>query len=143
MRNHLHHRVRGTAALCGAALLLATSACSGDGDGPGTEVVTQVRVVETVEDFAYYNPCANEPVQVGQQTFYPLLQDEIADLDRELYVAEEQGSPLTGMLRVAPPGPGDDVGTMTLYEDGVARYVADSGDESWFDDQERTYNWVC
>jgi hypothetical protein len=38
---------------------------------------------------------------------------------------------------------GDDVGTMTLCEDGVARYVADSGDESWFDDQERTYGWVC
>ena len=125
-------------------VLITSAACTNEpSGGPGTEVVTQVGISETYDDFDYYGPCANEPLQIGDTTFYPLLDDEIAALDRDRYAPAGSASDVTGMLRIAPPGPGDDIGTMTVYEDGVARFETDSGKEWWFNDQEHTYNWEC
>ncbi|MCK0110787.1 hypothetical protein MWU75_01340 [Ornithinimicrobium sp. F0845] len=47
------------------------------------------------------------------------------------------------ILTVSEPGPGDDIGTLTVYADGRAHYVSDSGQEIWLVDEHRTYNWVC
>ena len=47
-----------------------------------------------------------------------------------------------GSLAVA--GPDDDVGTLVVWADGVARWVADSGDlDVWMIDDEVPYYWVC
>jgi hypothetical protein len=49
-----------------------------------------------------------------------------------------------GVARVAPPGPGDDIGTLVVWAVGVARWVSDSGVlDVWLIDDEVTYNWVC
>ncbi|MGH9135232.1 MAG: hypothetical protein ACRDZZ_14935 [Ilumatobacteraceae bacterium] len=49
-----------------------------------------------------------------------------------------------GLTRVAPPGPGDDIGTLVVWADGVARWTSDSGDlDVWMIDDEIVYNWVC
>jgi hypothetical protein len=46
--------------------------------------------------------------------------------------------------RVVAPGPGDDVGTLVIYQNGLAYWVSDSGDlDTWLTDTELTYNWVC
>ncbi|MFW2332274.1 hypothetical protein, partial [Ilumatobacter sp.] len=50
---------------------------------------------------------------------------------------------LAGVVRVAPPGPGDDIGTMIVYSDGFARFESDSGWIIWLTDQEQTYGWEC
>jgi hypothetical protein len=44
---------------------------------------------------------------------------------------------------VAPPGPGDDIGTLIVYSDGMARYESDSGTVEWLTTEVHTYNWVC
>ena len=49
-----------------------------------------------------------------------------------------------GLARVMEPGPGDDVGTLVIWADGVARFVSDSGDlTAWMVTDEITYDWVC
>ena len=45
---------------------------------------------------------------------------------------------------VAAPEPGDDVGTLTQYENGFAYWISDSGYIStWLTTTPLTYNWVC
>jgi hypothetical protein len=44
---------------------------------------------------------------------------------------------------VAPPGPGDDIGTMIVYSDGFARFESDSAWIIWLTDQEQAYGWEC
>ena len=45
------------------------------------------------------------------------------------------------------PGPGDDIGVMVIYADGMARFESKSGRVIWLTSDERiynwTYNWVC
>ena len=49
----------------------------------------------------------------------------------------------TGVVRVAPPGPGDDIGMMIVYSDGFVRFESVSGWTIWLTDQEQTYGWEC
>ena len=40
--------------------------------------------------------------------------------------------------------PGDDTGTLTIYDDGTAYWVSDNGDlDTWLTTDEITYEWVC
>jgi hypothetical protein len=40
-------------------------------------------------------------------------------------------------MRVVDPGPGDDIGTLTVWADGVARWESDSGNlATWLVDDE-------
>jgi hypothetical protein len=81
-------------------------------------------------------------VTVGTTTYYPLLPRQRNRIDETRYPREDGGAP-SGHMRVAPPGPGDDVGTMIVYTDGMARFESDSGNVIWLTDEEQTYNWVC
>jgi hypothetical protein len=47
------------------------------------------------------------------------------------------------LAAVPPPGPGDDVGTLIVYADGMARYESDSGNVMWLTNVEPEYTWVC
>lgn len=105
-----------------------------------------VAVVEVFNGFEYYGPCGNETLAVDGMMLYPLLSAELAALDVDQYPSHpdelsEQG--LTAPLRVSPPGPGDDTGTLLLYEDGMARFESDNGHVSWLSDEQRTYEWEC
>jgi hypothetical protein len=65
----------------------------------------------------------------------------ITSVDRE---PSPVGVPTGFAPRVAEPGPGDDVGTLVVWADGVARWVSDSGNlDVWLIAEELTYDWVC
>jgi hypothetical protein len=102
-----------------------------------------IEIVAVHPDVEYYGACGNETVDVDGTTYYPLLDDELDALDESLYPLEQVDPGQSGLTRVVAPGPGDDVGTMIVYRDGIARFESQSGRVLWLTDQERTYNWVC
>ena len=85
--------------------------------------------------------------------WYPIVDPESDWIDDDLrsriegiFAVDREPSPVgpQGVARVAPPGPGDDVGTLVIWADDTARWVSDSGDlDVWMIDEEITYNWVC
>ena len=97
------------------------------------------------EDFSYYGACGNEVVDVFGSMFYPLLPEQVARLDLSIYPLFSPARMSSGLARpqVGPPGPGDDIGTMTVYSDGVARFESRSGIVIWLSDREQSYYWVC
>ena len=108
-----------------------------------TGVAAGRAVTEVRHGVGYYGACGNEVLTGDDLTLYPLLPDELADLDAANYPidAEELG---LAPLRVAEAGPGDDVGTLIIYEDGMAYFASDSGDFLiWLSDTPRTYPWEC
>lgn len=45
---------------------------------------------------------------------------------------------------MSPPGPGDDIGTLVVRVDGVARWVSDNKQlDVWMIDDEISYTWDC
>lgn len=113
-----------------------------------------VPIAGVYEAIDFYPACGNETldhrgvtwfpvVAAGGEPLVPALQprvDKILAVDREM-------SPVTGVhgiVRVVEPGPGDDIGTLVVWEDGVARWVSDSRDlDVWMIDDEIRYMWVC
>ncbi len=89
-------------------------------------------------DVEYYGACGNEVLRLGRETYYPLLEDE------ELDVIRYGSGTGVHVSTVERPGPGDDIGTLTVYSDGYARFVSDSGTyDIWLTEQEREYTWEC
>lgn len=130
--------------MVGVALALALVGCGGTvgpGAGTGTEVV------ETIEGVDYYYACGNEVLQLPDgRRFYPFAEQHA--VDEEAYLGAPAPSAATASvvaatLAVPAPEPGDDTGTLTVYEDGTARFVSDSGTEAWLTEDEQTYNWEC
>lgn len=117
-----------------AALLVTVAACgaqtSPGGDDPS--------VVEVYEDVSFYGACGNEILVHEDLVLYPLLPEEEIDVTR-------YGAGMgVRFSAVAPPGPGDDIGTLTLYDDGYARFVSENGEyDIWLTEEERDYDWVC
>jgi hypothetical protein len=141
--------------------LLVLAACgdadetlgSASGSGP-IEIVT---IHEAVE---YYGACGNETLTVDDVTYYPVHNETYPgnnesfpkpDFDRYPVVGSVVGTlvgvvGLVGMSaspRVPAPGPGDDVGELIVYADGIARFESESGWVIWLTDEEQTYGWVC
>lgn len=153
----------GTAALALAALCgCGQAAGPGSGSGSGNEPVgatTTAPSVGTVvaqhEDVEFYPACGNEVLWHEGTKWYPLPRDDHERLDRDHEVgATAAGTPHTSPVvvlasarplpAVAEPGPGDDIGTVTVYDDGLARFESDSGDlVAWLTTEPRTYNWDC
>lgn len=105
-----------------------------------------VSIVEVIDGYEYYNPCQNSEIEVNGVTYYSVPDGfdaglgEYPEIDESRYPLPDEPQ---GFARIMPPGPGDDVGTMILYSDGIARYESDSGMVSWFTTDELTYSWVC
>lgn len=122
---------------------------------PATTVgATPVEVVDVYESVQFYPACGNEVLRHGDATWYTLVhvgnspvdEDLQSRVDDVLAVEREDASDVgpQGFARVAPPGPGDDIGTLAVWADGVARWTSESGDlDVWMVDDEITYNWVC
>lgn len=123
--------------------------CAVSGDDP--------KILAVYDDVAYYPACGNEPVTVNGTTYYPLpssnplrFGDDVIDPpDPRRYPLPGTPGALGGggghgrLGAVAAPGPGDDVGAMVVYSDGVARYESDSGTVKWLTTTPQVYNWVC
>jgi len=119
-----------------------------------TAGLATVPVASVAEGVAGYPACGTEPITSDGVTWYPVATvggaaptpELQAELDAILAVDREP-SPVdgpSGLVRVVAPGPGDDVGTLVVWADGVARWTSDSGDlDVWLVDRELTYDWVC
>jgi len=120
---------------------------------PATAPGSVVPLVSVEDAVAFYPACGNETLEHDGVTWSPIvhvgsepmpelrrLLDEVLAVEREPWPFE--GS--HGLARVAPPGPGDDVGTLAIWADGVARWRSDSGTlDVWMVDDEVEYRWVC
>jgi len=150
----------------GLAGLLLLAACGDPKDAPAATqpIATEppaaapesalVEVAVVHERVEYYGACGNETVTVDGVTYYPLFNEAYPrpdgagrslDLDRYAIVGGVLGMRAASPAapRVAPPGPGDDIGDMIVYVDGTARFESDSGWVIWLTTDEQTYNWEC
>ena len=135
-----------------AALVLGTllTAC-GTGDAIGSDgrvdAGTPGAVIEVVEGVEYYPACGNELLTLGDTTWYPFTPTDPAALPSAGGLGGGMArivSPRIVLPGVAAPGPGDAVGTVTVFEGGLAHFVSDSGNlQTWLTDQALTYGWVC
>lgn len=124
---------------------------------PSTSVVPTtlavVPIVGVYETVVFYPACGNETLDHDGVTWYPIVHvgyeptsESLQPIVDAVAAVEREPSPVVGLngLRVVAPGPGDDVGTLVVWADGVARWVSDSKQlDVWMVDDEITYNWAC
>jgi hypothetical protein len=111
----------------------------------GVGGAASVEVTAVYEGIEFYPGCGNETLRWEGTTWYQVQQSDFPE-EYAAVVGVDRVMPesVQGFAKVVPPGPGDDVGTLTVWADGVARFVSDSGDLStWMVDDELTYDWVC
>ena len=122
-----------------------------DGGAGPYDLGTPGSVVSTTPHLSYYPACGNEILTVDGRRWYPFtpanLGQSPAPSASALGPAGGSGGPgAIGMSvrRVVAPGPGDDVGTLVVYENNLAYWRSDSGRISrWLTTREMHYNWAC
>jgi hypothetical protein len=101
-----------------------------------------ISISSRFDNVNYYGACGNEVLTHDAITMYPLLRAQLAALDTSKY-------PVPGTVHslkepaVAPPGPGDAVGTLVIYSDGIATFQSQSGRVIWLTNDPQSYGWVC
>ncbi|WP_061963097.1 hypothetical protein [Demequina aurantiaca] len=132
-----------TLALAAVALgaVAALTGCAAAGSGSPGE---QRQVVEGVE---YYPACGNETLTFDGVTWYQFDPEDEEDFPTPVAFAAVD-MPGLGMSRstkaVVAPGPGDDTGTLVVYDGGYAYFRSDSGDlTTWLTTDKIEYNFVC
>ncbi len=157
-------RARLGAALVGVALL---SACAMPGGGqeswsPTDDFGSPGDAVASYTDVAYYPACGNETLTFEGQAWFPfdpvhtdgLPANPLADAPPPSPAASAMdagggaggnGAPAASPVgAVAAPGPGDDVGTLVIYENDLAYWQNDTGTlKRWLTQHYLEYNWVC
>lgn len=114
-----------------------------------------VEIVGVYEGVKAYPACGNETLEHEGVTWYPVMRLGYEPFDSSLQAPADQilavdrvdppGTHFQGFARRVPnPGPGDGIGTLVVWADGVARWISDSGKlDVWMIDDEITYTWVC
>lgn len=125
------------------ALVALLAGCQGDEPSAGS-----TEVAETIAEVDYYYACGNEVLELPDgRRFYPFVDqdhvDENAYLSAPLPQSASARLATVTLIAVPMPEPGEDTGTLTIFEDGTARFVSETGIEAWLTDEEQTYNWVC
>ena len=99
---------------------------------------------------AYYPACGSEPLDHEGLTWYPIWRDAWEGPSAQTAPSAQSapGSGGRGIATVAmvaaPPGDGDDVGTLYVYPMGRAYWISESGDlDTWLTLVPRSYDWVC
>ena len=137
----------------GLTVLVAVvlSACASEEVPGGPEGPTVVAVYANVN---WYPPCATSPIELGGDLYYPLPMGA-PPVDESLYPVptgpachnlgsdEPSVALAAGLPRVVPPGPGDDIGCVIVYSDGVARFESHSGNVAWLTRKVQEYGYVC
>ncbi len=161
-------RVVAAAVAFAAGLLLGIGGCATPGgspdplpgpDGrldlgsPGAQIATYLGV-------RFYPACGNETLAYEGKVWFPFRPTNPEDFPQAVAGATDAaaaGRGLTGsgaasvpgtasasVGMVIAPGPGDDVGTLTVYDGGFAYWISDSGDlDTWLTDTKIEYLWVC
>ena len=113
-----------------------------------------VEIVGVYEAIEFYPACGNETLDHQGVTWRTLVHSGFDPMDPELQeridevlAVEREHSPVAGvhgLTRVPSPGPGDDIGTLVVWADGVARWVSASRDlDVWMINDEIVYTWEC
>ena len=121
---------------------------------PTTATDAPIEIVGLYESIKFYPACGNETLRHQDVTWYPIVHSGFDPTDPDLqgridaiFAVERVDSPVVGvrgLARVVAPGPGDDIGTLVVWADGVARWVSESRDlDVWMIDDEIIYTWVC
>ena len=113
-------------------------------------------IAEVFEGVPFYPACGNEQLVHDGITWYQVQSADYPEIAMDIFEVPRDGleedllrtdSEPTGFAaapRVVEPGPGDDTGTLVVWEDGFARWVSDSGDlVAWLVQTELTYEWDC
>lgn len=112
-------------------------------------------MVATHSDVPFYPACGNEVLTWDETAYYAYKPSQIDDFPDPADVVTRASalanSPLPTWARmsapvpaVAPPGPGDDRGTLVIYEGGHAYWESDNGELStWLTTTELEYMWIC
>jgi hypothetical protein len=135
-------KVRLFGAVLMAAAAMGLSGCASPGASGGPTIIA------IYEDVNWYPACATSPIEIGGDLYYPLPMGA-PPVDESRYpLPFSEAEPLgikvvLGLPAVAPPGPGDDIGTVTVYSDGMARFDSGSGNVAWLTREEQEYGYVC
>jgi hypothetical protein len=109
----------------------------------------EATIVGVYDGVGFYPACGDEQLEYDGVVWYQVQEYEYPEIyDRAVNGNREQAPETVTVhglaARVVAPGPGDDVGTLVVWSDGVAYFVSDSGDlHAWLVQEELTYNWVC
>jgi len=138
------------------ALLLA--GCAAPGAEPHTwgtsyDYGTPGTVADAYTGVMYYPACGNEVLTFDGRRWFPFEPSNAADLPSDplsAASASDAADAASLVVAVGPvgavvaPGPGDDVGTLVVFENVLAYWESDSGRIStWLTTREIEYNWVC
>lgn len=117
--------------------------------------------VATYDGVPFYPACGNETLAYEGKVWFSFRPENPADFPIAAGVAADEasaagtgtsgvaaasapGGASTSIGMVIAPGPGDDMGTLTVYENGFAYWVSDSGDlDTWLTNTKIEYLWVC
>ena len=153
-------RLRTSIAATVAALMLAACAAPGTEPhawGSSYDYGTPGAVVRAHASVGYYPACGNEVLSFDGRKWYPYEPMNSSDLPSDPLTAvpaslsasgAEDAASVTGgagpIGAVVAPGPGDDVGTLVIYENDLAYWQADSGGlHTWLTNRKIEYNWAC
>ena len=158
MRNF---RVVAAAIAFAAGLLLGISGCTAPGSLPGPVPGPDGRLdlgspgaqIATYDGVRFYPACGNETLAHEGKVWFPFRPANPEDFPQRdasaaslpgLAGASGPGTVSASVGMVIAPGPGDDVGTLTVYEGGFAYWISDSGDlDTWLTNTKIEYNWAC
>jgi hypothetical protein len=141
--------------LAGALALAGCGASEGDGHTPGAsyDYGTPGAVVAIYAGVAYYPACGNETLDFDDRLWFPFFPSNAAGLPPDPlsempgFVASDAAASavVEGPVgAVVAPGPGDDLGTLVIYENELAYWQSDSGTlRTWLTTSEIEYNWAC
>lgn len=156
-------RVVAAAVAFAAGLIVGLGGCASSGGSPeplpepGVEIDlgTPGDVIATYDNVEFYPACGNETLAHEGEMWFPFTPADTdgfpsAGADAAAATAgwggggSGHGVALARVPMVIAPGPGDAVGTLTVYEGGFAYWTSDSGDlDTWLTNTKLTYNWVC
>ncbi|PKQ18945.1 MAG: hypothetical protein CVT68_00855 [Actinobacteria bacterium HGW-Actinobacteria-8] len=161
-------RVVGAAVAFAVGMLIGIAGCATPDGSPGPVPGPGVRIelgspgdqIATYDGVRFYPACGNETLGFDGRLWFPFTPANPEDFPTPGAAADDaaatasgftrsgagsgQGTASTSVGMVIAPGPGDDVGTLTVYEGGFAYWVSDSGDvDTWLTTTKIEYNWVC
>ena len=102
------------------------------------------------ESVRFYPACGAGPLVYEGDTWHPISRPDWTTPSPKALgprvVAASGGRGVSTSVRTvsAPPGPGDDVGSLYVYPHGIAYWLSDSGGfDQWFTLVPHAYNKVC